>query len=135
MLLHELFSIYFAFLHRQRRNVYQFPVSCSFYQRNSSVIKFLNAFSPSLLKKQWTQSWTLKIIRCGFTTFLGGSLPQPLASIYLHLHLFILKLVLKWGCAYKLKSSWLKEFFARVWLSDKLSPSFPFPLPFSSAMI
>lgn len=46
----------------------------------SSVLKLLNAFSPSLIKKQRTQSWTLKIIYCAVTSFSGGSLPEPLAD-------------------------------------------------------
>lgn len=91
----------------------------------SSVMKFLNAFSTSLLKKQRTQSWTLKIIYCGVTDFSGHSLSEPLADPFASI---ILNLVVKWGWAYKLKSTWLKEFFARVRLSDQLSPSFPFPL-------
>lgn len=52
----------------------------------SSVMKFLNAFSPSLFKKQRAQSWTLKIIYCGVTDFLGGGLPEPLADLFASLY-------------------------------------------------
>lgn len=135
LLLHELFSICFGFwLGTQTRKKCSSLSSALFLlpkTKLTSVTKLLNVFSLSLLQKQRSQRWTLKIIYCGVTNFSGGSLPEPFAD----LHLFILILVVKWGWAYKLKSTWLKELFARVWLSDKLSPSFPYFLLFSWIMV
>lgn len=83
MLLHELFSIYFAFLLGTQTKRKCASLSSALFllpkTKLSSVIKFLNAFSLSLLKKQ-SQSWTLKIIEYGVNNLLGSSLPEPLAN-------------------------------------------------------
>lgn len=84
LLLHELFSICFGFwLGTQTRKKCSSLSSALFLlpkTKLTSVTKLLNAFSLSLLQKQRTQRWTLKIIYCGVTNFSGDSLPEPLAD-------------------------------------------------------
>lgn len=119
--------LYFAFWLGRQRTACHFPMSLFLLQKPKlcSAIKFLNAFSLSLLKKKRTVSWTLKIMCCGGTYFHFPAV-YYLTGGAVHMS-FISNLMVKWGWAHELKPTGL-DLLVRVW-------QIMFCLSFSSSIL
>lgn len=116
--LHNLFTPYtsLSYWEDRQRTAHHFPVSLFLLQKPtlSSAIKFLNAFSLFLLKKQRTMIWTLKTICCGVTHIFFWQFSSSVVEPSLHLSYFKLNGEMR-------MSSWAKAHRIRGVLGQNLT--------------